>query len=147
MVLSQLSWFHVSNLGLSTYMLYSNFPESSHYLWRGRRNPSQGCTQELMVSRDVGKGDLFHLDCCWRPLVKWLSTIWLLHMCALFVFFIIDFGGFLLIALYSVCNSKSFGLTISLHFLFSGLGFRVTCICKCSLNIDTYKDINLVSLD
>ena len=46
---------------------------------------------------------------------------------------------FLLITLNRVCNSKSFGLSISLY------GSLVTFLCRCCLNLNTEKDVVLVS--
>ena len=72
-------------------------------------------TQEkdlLLGSTDEVSGDV--------PWSYGLPTIWLSpHMCIVF-YFIIVLVCFLFIALYSVCNSKSFGLTISLDSFFYG---------------------------
>ena len=58
------------------------------------------------------------IDCCGWPQVKWLATIWLFsHVWFAFYFILLSDGSFF-IALYWVCNSKSFGLTIFLDFSF-----------------------------
>ena len=127
-------WLAMSHIyGITCYHWLSVLSEHRYLQWSFIIINSLVCGDIVDITSSM------QMNFCGLSLVEWLATIWLLLLHVWFVFYFIQaFDCFLSIALYRVCNSKSFWLAIS-HILWS-----TTYLClRVLFDIDTYMDFFL----